>query len=101
MLATLAWAGHRDSAAARSAFDAAIAVLGWPAASLPQRDSCSLDGLDASLRRLSAIRMDDRRRLLAACVESIAHDGATTTIEAQLLRAIGDSLDCPIPPIVA
>ena len=54
-----------------------------------------------SLRRLSAIRMDDRRRLLAACVESIAHDGATTVIEAQLLRAIGDSIECPIPPIAA
>ena len=101
VLATLALAGHRDSAAARGAFHAAIAALGWPAASLPQRDSCTLDALDASLRRLSAIRMDDRRRLLAACVESIAHDGATTVIEAQLLRAIGDSIECPIPPIAA
>ena len=101
VLATLAWAGHRDAAAARSAFDAAIAAMGWAASPLPQQDRCSLDGLDASLRRLSAIRMDDRRRLLAACVESIAHDGATTVIEAQLLRAIGDALDCPIPPIAA
>lgn len=101
VLATLAWAGHRDAGPARGAFDAAIAALGWQAVPLPQRDRCSLDALDASLRQLSAIRMDDRRRLLAACVESIAHDGATTAIEAQLLRAIGDTLDCPIPPIAA
>jgi Zn-dependent protease with chaperone function len=101
VLATLAWSGHRDASDARGAFAAAIASLGWSGAALPQRERCTLDALDASLRRLSALRLEDRRLLLEACVESIAHDGATTEIEAQLLRAIGDALDCPIPPIAA
>lgn len=101
VLATLAWSGHRDAADAGGAFEASIASLGWAASPLPQRERCTLDALDASLRRMSALRMEDRRRLLEACVESIAHDGSTTETEAQLLRAIGDALDCPIPPIAA
>ena len=101
VLATLAWAGHREPAAARSAFEAAVAALGWSPRPLPQRDRCSLDGLDAALRQLKALSMDARRRLLASCVESILRDGTTTVVEAQLLRAIGDAIDCPIPPIAA
>jgi hypothetical protein len=77
VLATLAWSGHRDASDARGAFEAAIASLGWSGAALPQRERCTLDALDASLRRLSALRLEDRRRLLEACV------------------------DCPIPPIAA
>jgi len=101
VLAVLAWAGHGDADLARRAFSAAVASLGWSPAALLDRERCTLDLLDASLRRLESLRMDDRRRLLDACVESIAEDGATTVLEAQLLRAVGDSIDCPVPPIAA
>jgi len=101
VLAVLAWAGHGDAGLARRAFDAAVASLGWSAVGLLDRERCTLDLLDASLRRLESLRMDDRRRLLDACVESIAEDGMTTVLEAQLLRAVGDSIDCPVPPIAA
>ena len=101
VLATLAWAGHGDASIASSAYAAALASLRAAPSALPARAECTLDRLDAALRGLESLRMEDRRRLLEACVESIAHDGATTVVEAQLLRAVGDSIDCPLPPIAA
>ena len=38
--------------------------------------------------------------LLAACVAIVSADGVIIEEEAELLRAIADSLDCPIPPVI-
>jgi len=38
--------------------------------------------------------------MLAACTTCIAYDGKVTIEEAELLRAIADSLDCPLPPLL-
>jgi hypothetical protein len=37
--------------------------------------------------------------MLLACVACIAHDRKATVREAELYRAIGDVLGCPIPPL--
>ncbi|HWM26388.1 MAG TPA: hypothetical protein VNP98_16350 [Chthoniobacterales bacterium] len=36
----------------------------------------------------------------ASCAETVAADGIIQGREAELLRAIADSLDCPIPPLL-
>ena len=41
-----------------------------------------------------------KRKVLAACTTCIAYDGKVTIEEAELLRAIADSLDCPLPPLL-
>jgi uncharacterized tellurite resistance protein B-like protein len=38
--------------------------------------------------------------LIEACAQTVAADGAIQEREAELLRAIADTLDCPIPPFV-
>jgi hypothetical protein len=38
---------------------------------------------------------------LQACAETIGHDGVLTLDEAELLRTVADSLDCPMPPLAA
>ena len=56
--------------------------------------------LRQSLHRLAALRYADRQKLLKAISACIDHDGQTTIEEAQLLRGIADSIDCPMPPIM-
>jgi len=36
-----------------------------------------------------------------AAAQTVAHDGVLHEAEAELLRAIADGLDCPMPPWVA
>jgi hypothetical protein len=38
--------------------------------------------------------------VLAACAACILSDRKVTAREFEVLRAIGDTLDCPIPPLV-
>ena len=41
-----------------------------------------------------------KKIVLTACAHTVAADGLIQSHEAELLRAIGDTLDCPIPPFV-
>jgi hypothetical protein len=41
-----------------------------------------------------------RRNILLACGRTVAADNQVTEREAELLHAIADSLDCPMPPFV-
>lgn len=55
--------------------------------------------IDAAIDKLSDIKVLQKPRLLKAVAEIIAADGKVTPTEAELYRAIADSLDCPVPPI--
>ena len=100
VLAILARAGHDREEDAAAAFAAGLARLSWPGGRLEPRAACTLDALEAALRTLAATRMTERERLLKAAVAVIAHDGEARPIEVQLLRAAGDLIDCPIPPVL-
>ena len=39
--------------------------------------------------------------LIQACIHVVGADGVIVESEAELLRAISDTLDCPMPPFVA
>jgi len=42
-----------------------------------------------------------KRRVLAACVAAVTADGKVVIGEAELLRAVADSLDVPVPPFLS
>ena len=52
------------------------------------------------LSLLIALLTAGRKSMLQAVSNAITHDGKLTTTEAELLRAICASLDCPLPPIL-
>ncbi|HEY2142719.1 MAG TPA: M48 family metallopeptidase [Candidatus Udaeobacter sp.] len=63
-------------------------------------EECDLSNMDASLERLSQAVPQIKKNLLGACVQTVAADGVIQQGEAELLRAIADALDCPVPPFV-
>ena len=101
VLSLLAWEGNEQEDAAREAFDAGMKhyVRGDHPHSILPRDACRLEVLDRKLRQLATASLGAKRRILLACVECIAHDRKATVREAELYRAIGDVLGCPIPPL--
>jgi Zn-dependent protease with chaperone function len=62
--------------------------------------ACGLDAISAALDKLVQATPAIRKVLLLAGTEAIAADGTVEPDEADLLRAVADSLDCPIPPLL-
>ncbi len=62
------------------------------------RAECGLEQLDTALDRLVLAAPQIKKNLLNACVQVVGADGLIQQREAELLRAIADTLDCPIPP---
>ncbi len=54
--------------------------------------------LDAALRGLAQASLASKRLLVEAVAACIVYDRRVTIVEAELLRAICDSLNCPMPP---
>ena len=99
LLSTLAHVGHETTSAAQSAFDAAVQEL-FPGHSLEMGDP-SLSAVDRALDNLAAATPKLKRKVVAACAVCMVSDGKITVGEAELLRAVADSLACPIPPMLA
>jgi len=65
---------------------------------LLSREKSGLEKLDIALDRLALAAPQIKKNLLEACVQVVGADGLIQEREAELLRAIADTLDCPIPP---
>jgi Zn-dependent protease with chaperone function len=61
----------------------------------------SLAQLDTALDRLATASLPIKQRLLTAASHVIGADGTILIEEAELLRAISATLDCPMAPMVA
>lgn len=61
------------------------------------RKECGLEPLDTALDRFALAAPQIKRNLIEACVQVVGADGLIQEREAELLRAIADTLDCPIP----
>ncbi len=60
-----------------------------------------LTKIDAALNRLNQAAPQIKKTVISACAETVAADGVIQEAEAELLRAIADTLDCPIPPFLS
>ncbi len=65
----------------------------------PADFSCKLGRLDVSLKRLELAAPEVKKRLLTAAVHCVLADGRLAIEEVELMRAIADALDSPMPPL--
>jgi len=102
LLRIIARHGHDDSAEAKRAFDAGVASFGnWGSKyAFDDQLGASVAVLDQSLEMLLALNGDGRQMLLKAITFVVMSDKTLSTVEAELIRAICASLDCPLPPIL-
>jgi len=102
VLSTLANVGGNDAAAIQKAFAAGAPYLRAPLGGLAllPRDQCGLNQIDAALNRLAQAVPQIKKNLIDACVHVVGADGVIQESEAELLRAIADTLDCPMPPFL-
>ena len=103
LLSTLARVGSRSSEeAARAIADGATVLqLSEQHLTLLPRDACTLDAVDRALERYAQASPALKKSLMFACAAVVMADERVTDREAELIRAIGDAIDCPVPPFVA
>jgi len=98
LLSALARASQQDDDAA---FEAGARQIPEANLRLLPREACDLNAFDKSLHDLAQVAPKQRARLVGACASCICADAAVNVTECELLRAICDMLDCPMPPLVA
>ena len=74
--------------------------VGGPMGEESALESADLGQLDAALSRLDQASPLLKRKILNAAAQTVAADGVIKEDEAELLRAIADTLDCPLPPFL-
>ena len=84
----------------RKTFLAAISQLEELGESDFQDLGLCLKSLDQALADLALASPSIKKRVVAAAIASINLDQQVTVIELELLRAVCESLDCPIPPFI-
>ena len=102
LLSALAHIGQEDPLASEAAFQRGAGYLDAPegAVQLLAGEARSLECVDAALDKLAQAAPSVKRNILLACAQTVAADGQVLCREAELLRAIADALDCPVPPFV-
>ena len=102
LLSTLARVGSRAEEHATRAFrhGAQTLQLHGEASALLPSSHCTLSAVDRALNRYDAATPTLKKNLMLASAATVMADDEVTDREAELIRAIGDALDCPVPPFV-
>src|SRR5256884_736440 len=101
LLSALAHAGQDSMKEAQAAFERGVKNLNHDGVRFMTQAECTLSAAEAALDSLSEAASPLKKPFLDACAQIVAADGRIQAREAELLRAIADSLDCPIPPFVS
>lgn len=102
ILSALAHTGQTDLREINKAFQSGAPYIRATdlALTLLPREECGLNEINDSLDRLGLAVPQIKKNLLEACVRVVATDGVIQENEAELLRGIAETLDCPLPPFV-
>jgi Zn-dependent protease with chaperone function len=102
VLSGLAHVGHDTMTAATEAFRTGLSKLdlSFGQIALLESSAANLRQLDAALDRLAECTPQLKRQILHACSATVAADAQVQPREAELLRAVADALDCPLPPFL-
>ena len=104
ILSALAHVGATDAVQVQKAFSFGAPFLRTPAdmqLTLLPLAECGIKPLDAALNRMALAAPIIKKNLLEAAASVVAADGVVQETEAELLRAVADTLDCPLPPLLA
>ena len=100
LISSLACTAGSDDETIKMAYDAGAAYLASATElnQLPPTE-CGIHELDQALVALVGVGPKLKRQLIEAAAATVSADGYLQIQEAELLRAISDSLDCPMPPL--
>ena len=100
LLSAVAESAANSPGQAQDAFAAGKAVTGLRRIEHVAHEQLQIKDLSRAATLLSRLKPLQKPRLLKALCASAAHDGVLQAQEVELIRALADTLDCPMPPLV-
>lgn len=101
ILSCLAHWGADSPAEAKTAFSNGLKRLHLKTkVELISQENCGLVLFDKALTNFDAASPGVKKLILDACISCVGADGKVTAEEAELLRAISDTMGCPMPPFL-
>ncbi len=103
LISAIAGYGNEDELNRIQAFKKGAAVLelhGTGKLKFLPPVNCGIGQMDEALKAFEKCVPTLKKTLLIACGKAAISDGKITSNEAEILRAIGDSIGTPIPPFV-
>jgi Zn-dependent protease with chaperone function len=100
LISSLAYTAGSNDETIQAAYDAGAVHLAATTrlTQLPAAE-CGLQELDKALGKLAGVAINLKRQLIEAAAATVSADGYLQIQEAELLRAVSDSLGCPMPPL--
>jgi len=100
LLSLLSHTGKQQDIEPKHAFNLANKELGKLDIQILEKNTLNLNNLNQALNELAQLKPLQKPLLLKACAACITADKMITITETELFRAIADTLDCPMPPLV-
>ena len=102
LFSALANADDTTAEGHEAAFHAGLEAIGKSASAFPMSrlESVNLVDFDKALDRFAEASPAVKKEFLAACGAVVVHDGVVNDTQFELLRAMADTMDCPMPPSV-
>jgi len=100
LLSVLAHVGGRDAGAAEHAFTQAMKQVSAVTAALRPHDQVSMARLTEAVDELARLTPADKKQVIFACAAAINADGEVTSREAELMRAVAETLGVPVSPVL-
>ncbi len=97
LLSAMAHASESDTQQAWSAGLSSLKKLAPGNTRFLEPGECTPDRLDAALKEVAASANPVKKYILSALIHSITTDDRVTISERELMRAISEAIDCPIP----
>lgn len=100
LMSLLVYSNRHDGMTGQQVFDLAKRELDGLEVELVDPGQLAFKRLDGAIDELAGLAPSAKEKLIKACAACVMADKKVAAIEAELLRAIADTLDCPMPPLV-
>jgi Zn-dependent protease with chaperone function len=101
LLSLMGHASKQPQHRKQAAYEKGMTSFGVISASISPVDQCNPRLITQILNKLSQLSPLLKKSVIDACVDMVLDDGIIMPIEAELLRAISEVLDCPMPPLLS
>ncbi len=100
LLSLLVYSNRHKGLSSKEVFEVAAGELEGDGIELLGREELSFGRLDEAIDELAGLKPMEKSKLIKACAACVLADCKIAPVEAELLRAVADTLDCPMPPLV-
>jgi len=101
LLSLMGHASRQSQEKKQAAYEKGLLSFGVQADSILPVEQCKPKNITRVLNKLSQLSPLLKKSVIDACSDTVLDDGIIMPVEAELLRAISETLDCPMPPLLS